>query len=130
MKTNRNNKRIIDSYLKQLKASLLCSASMKKAFINEVKQQITELENQMPVLTMEDLHRKIGSPEEIARGFESREDIEKLKIKARKYTRTKIICCITLVLAIVAIAVSVIFIKSNDNFYEKIYDDSYVKESN
>ena len=130
MKTNRNNKKIIDSYLKQLKTSLLCSTSMKKAFISEVKQQIAELENQIQVLAMEDLHREIGSPCEIAKGFESREDIEKFKEKAKKYTRTKVICWITLVLAIVAIAVAVIFIKSNDNFYAEIYEDSYVKESN
>lgn len=100
---------------------------MKKAFISEVKHQITELEEQIQVLSMEDLHREIGSPDEIARGFENREDIEKLKLKAKKYTRAKIIAWICFALAIIGITISIIAINSNDNYYSKIKTETYMK---
>ena len=119
MKTNQNNKKIITSYIKQLKATLICTSTIKKAFINEVKTQISELENQIQVLSTEDLHRAIGTPNDIARGFENREDIERLKNKAKKYTRTRILSLICFVLALIAITVTVIVIKSNDSYYTK-----------
>lgn len=128
MEANRNNKKIINLYVKQLKTSLVCSTNMKKAFIDEVKHQITELENQIPVLTMEDLQREIGSPDEIARGFESREDIEKLKEKAKKYKKTKIICGITLALTIIAIAVTIIVVRSNKNYHSEIKSSTFMEE--
>ncbi len=128
MKTNQNNQKIINLYLKQLKATLMCSSSMKMAFISEVKHQIAELEDQFQVLTVEDLHREIGSPDEIARGFESRNDIENLKKKARKYTRTKIICWISLILAIAAIIISIVYIKSNKKYHSETKINTYIEE--
>ena len=101
---------------------------MKKAFICEIKHQIAELENQVQVFTMEDLHREIGSPDEIARSFESRDDIEKLKEKAKKYKKTKIICWIALGLTILAITVSIIVVRSNKNYHSEINSNTYIKE--
>lgn len=129
MKTNQNNQKIINLYLKQLKTTLMCSSSMKKAFISEIKHQITELENQFQVLTLEDLHTVIGSPDEIARGFESRNDIENLKKKAKKYTRTKIICWVSLILAIVAVTVSIVVVQSNKKYHSEINMNTYIKET-
>ena len=129
MEASRNNQKIINLYVKQLKTSLVCSTNMKKAFIDEVKHQITELENQIQVLTMEDLQREIGSPDEIARGFESREDIEKLKEKAKKYKKTKIICGVTLTLTIIAIAVTIIVVRSNKNYHSEIEISTFEEET-
>ena len=128
MEANRNNKKIINLYVKRLKTSLVCSTNMKKAFIDEVKHQITELENQIQVLTMEDLQKEIGSPDEIARGFESREDIEKLKEKAKKYKKAKIICGVTLALTMIAIAVTIIVVRSNKNYHSEIKSSTFVEE--
>ncbi len=129
MKTRENNKKIISLYLKQLNASLICSTNMKKAFICEIKHQIAELENQVQVFTMEDLHREIGSPDEIARSFESRDDIEKLKEKAKKYKKAKIICWVSLILAIVAITVSIVVVHSNKKYHSEINMNTYIKET-
>lgn len=128
MKTRENNKKISSLYLKQLNASLICSTNMKKAFICEIKHQIAELENQVQVFTMEDLHREIGSPDEIARSFESRDDIEKLKEKAKKYKKAKIVCWIALGLTILAITVSIIVVRSNKNYHSEINSNTYIKE--
>lgn len=128
MKARQNNKKIINLYLKQLKSALMCSLSMKKALISEIKHQIVELENQIQVLSTEDLHREIGSPDEIAKGFESREDIEKIKKKAKKYTGIKIICWISLILAIIAVTVSIIVIRSNKDYRSETKMNTYIKE--
>ena len=119
MKTHKNNKKIISLYLKQLKSTLVCSASMKKALINEIKHKIAELENQIPALSVEDLHTEIGSPDEIAKGFESRDDIEALKKKANGYTRIKIICVICTILALILIVTSIIIIHENDTYHSE-----------
>ncbi len=122
------NKAIVKLYIKQVSTALACSCSMKKAFISEIKEQIEELETQHQALTMEILHTEIGSPEEIARGFDSKEDLDRIKAKARKYTRIKIICAICLALALVAVTVTVIVIRSNDNYYTSTYSGNYKKE--
>ncbi len=122
----RENRKVVKSYIKQLKSALVCSSSMKKAFISEVKRMVEELEMDHQVLTMEDLHREIGTPDEIARSFESREDIDKLKAKAKKYLRNKIVCWICVVLAIVAVTVSVVVIISNcDHHYTVCYSEIF-----
>lgn len=128
MKAKNSNKKVVNSYIKQLKSAVICSSSMKKAFISEIKHQIAELENENKNLSLGILHREIGYPDEIARGFESRDDIIMLKEKAKKYTRAKIICWIALGLALVTIVGSAILIQSNDDYYSKTYSDTTIKE--
>ena len=124
----KQNKKIIALYLRELRAALVCPNSIKKAFLIEIRRQIAELESQNPVLSMEDLHREIGSPDEIARSFENREDLDRLKAKAKKYTLIKIICGVCLAIALIAVAVTVIVVQSNDDYYAKTEEKSYVKE--
>lgn len=124
----KQNNKIIALYIRQLRAALVCPNSIKKAFLIEIRRQIAELESQNPVLSMEDLHREIGSPDEIARSFENREDLDRLKAKAKKYTLIKIICGVCLAIALIAVAVTVIVVQSNDDYYAKTEEKSYVKE--
>ena len=124
----KQNKKIIALYLRQLRAALICPNSIKKAFLIEIRRQIAELESQNPVLSMEDLHREIGSPDEIARSFENREDLDRLKAKAKKYTLIKIICGVCLAIALIAVAVTVIVVQSNDDYYAKT--ESKISEEN
>ena len=124
----KQNNKIIALYIRQLRAALVCPNSIKKAFLIEIKHQIVELENRIQVLSMEDLHREIGSPDEIARSFENREDLDRLKAKAKKYTLIKIICGVCLAIALIAVAVTVIVVQSNDDYYAKTEEKSYVKE--
>lgn len=128
MKSNKNSKKLESLYVKQLKKALLCSASMKKAFIKEIKDQIAELKDQIQDLSMEDLQRKIGKPDEIARGFESRDNIEDLKKRAKKYSKAKTISLVFLVLTIFAIAISIIIVKSNKEYHSKTTISTTIKE--
>ena len=128
MKANRNNKKVINAFIRQLNTALVCPRGMKKAFINSVKHQVAELENQIQLLTAEDLRREIGSPDEIARGFESMADLETLREKARKYKKTRTICWIALALTAAAIAAAIIVVKSNENYHSEIKSDSHIEE--
>ena len=128
MKANKNSKKLENLYVKQLKKTLLCSASMKKAFIKEIKDQIAELKDQIQDLSMEDLQREIGKPDEIARGFESRDNIEDLKKRAKKYSKAKTISLVFLVLTIFAIAILIIILKSNKEYHSKTTISTTIEE--
>lgn len=67
-------------------------------------------------------------PDEIARGFESRADLETLREKARKYRKTRMICWIALALTAAAIAAAIIVVKSNENYHSEIKSDSHIEE--
>ena len=75
-------------------------------------------------LTKEDIEAEIGTPQEIARGLENREDIERLKKKARRYVWAKWTCIACLLLAIFAVIITVAVIKSNDPYYTTV--DTYI----
>lgn len=127
MKNGENNNKIINLYLKEIKDKLLCPNNVKKAFLKEIRQNIADAE--IDIVSIEDLYREIGSPEEIARSFESRDDIEQIKAKAKKYTKIKIICAVCLALAIVAVIVCSIVISSVDTYYAEFSINENVGES-
>ncbi len=122
----KNNKTIIKLYLQEIEKELICSNSIKKAFIHEIKLQIAFLEERTPDLTLEDLYREIGSPAEIAKGLETREDIENLKKKARRYTHARILWAISALLVLCAIVATIIVVHENDTYYSETTSTSSV----
>ena len=108
MKNGENNKKIVNFYVKEVKDKLLCPNNVKKAFLQEIRQNISNLENETGVLSIEDLYREIGSPDEIARSFESRDDIEQIKAKAKRFP---IIIAVCAVISLLIISVLVYIIK-------------------
>ena len=127
MKTSLNNKNVVNSYLRHIKTALLCLSSMKKAILNDVNERIAELEKQHPILTPDDLYKEIGTPDEIAQGFESRLEIGNIKKNARKLPRAKLLCLVFLILMILSIIIATIIVKSNESYYsETIYNTSYI----
>ena len=112
-----NNTNFIRLYLKEIKNSLICSNNIKKVFTKEIQQQITEMEKDTPISSIDILYEKIGFPNEIARGFETREDVEQLKKKAKKYTRTKIVLCVGLFLAVMIAVISIIALTQADSYH-------------
>lgn len=120
MKTNQNNKSIVNSYLRQVKASLLCQPSMKRAVLNEVENRIVE----HTVITMDNLYKEIGSPDEIAKGFEGEPEIGYLKKNTRKLNRTRIICLVLFVLVVLSAFATAVIIKSNETYHSKTRSQS------
>lgn len=95
-----------------------------------MKQEISSLEDRLTTLTLEDLYRELGDPSIISQGFDTRDDIEVLKRKARKYTRTRIICYLCAIVAVLAIAFSVVIMRENDSYHNKISTDSTTEYTN
>ena len=126
MKTQ--NQTVICEYLQALNKVLVCKRTVKKAILDEIKVQIGEVEQRFPTLTQEDLYREIGLPEEVARGFESREDMRVIREKAKKYESNRIICCAIAFVAVVAIAFTAILITSQDDYRSDTHVNSNIEE--
>ena len=120
MKNGEKNNKIINLYLKEIKDKLLCPNNAKKAFLKEIRENISNAE--IDVVSIEDLYREIGSPEEIAHSFESRDDIEQIKVRTKKL---HIIVAICAVIALLIISALVYIVKEAINYGSITVDTSY-----
>ena len=120
MKNGEKNNKIINLYLKEIKDKLLCPNNAKKAFLEEIRENISNAE--IDVVSIEDLYREIGSPEEIAHSFESRDDIEKIKVRTKKL---HIIVAICAVIALLIISALVYIVKEAIDYGSITVDTSY-----
>ena len=120
MKNGEKNNKIINLYLKEIKDKLLCPNNAKKAFLKEIRENISNAE--IDVVSIEDLYREIGSPEEIAYSFESRDDIEKIKVWTKKL---HIIVAICAVIALLIISALVYIVKEAIDYGSITVDTSY-----
>ncbi len=126
MKTKRN--KAVHGYIREINKSLTCSKDMKKALLHEIEQQVLELEDRIQVPTIDDLYNEIGSPQEIAQGFESKTDIEAIKKKSTKYRKAKTICLISSILAIIVTVIAIVAVCSNDDYYSNTQVNSAIEE--
>lgn len=79
----------IKKYFKDIKQLLSCPRSMKSAFIAELQSRIDEL-GEGGDLTLENIMLEFGTPDQIARNFDTYENLKDLKIKALKYKKKQI----------------------------------------
>ncbi len=79
----RNNK-IIKQYLKEVADNIVCNKSVKRFYMNEIKQILGSYSDGKPELTLEDLHREFGSPEKFATDLSGRDEFSDLLKKAKK----------------------------------------------
>lgn len=110
----RNDEIVAQTYLRELSAALICSRSVKRAFLSDIKYRIAELKSVNASITAEELYQEIGSPSEIAAGFEKREDIKILKAKIR---RRSIFCLIMSSVALLILVILAIIILSDDDYH-------------
>ena len=89
---------------------------MKQAFLSTVGQRISDLFPDHSALSVEELYKEIGTPEEIAHSLESRSDIESLKKKAKRYTIIKIFCILCSILALIGISLLIVMILLNQGY--------------
>ena len=126
MKTKKQT--VIREYLQALNKVLICKRAVKRAILDEIRMQISELEQRFPTLTREDLYREIGLPEEVVRGFESREDMGVIREKAKKYERNRIICCAIAFVATVSRVFTAVLITSQDDYRSDTHVNSNIEE--
>lgn len=122
------NRKIVQGYVKELRKTLTCSNHVKKAILHEIELQVLELENRLQVLTIDDLYNEIGSPQEIAQGFDSKTDIEKIRKNAAKYRKAKIFCLICAILVLIAVVIAFAIVSANDDYHSSIQSNSTIEE--
>lgn len=102
----KNSNRTIKEFQKLIYAKMPCDNNLKHVFWKEFQLRLKEFAEETEDLTVETLVEEFGTPEEIARHFFEREDIEACKEKAKRYLRWKIGAIVAgalLVISIIAI---------------------------
>lgn len=98
------NKKIINSYLKEVSANLNCKKSLKSVFIKELKSDIENYAKSTVSVTKDDLYNEFGTPEEISNSLFDRHDYDVLLKKAkRKALAWKLIAIILFILLLIAV---------------------------
>ena len=104
MKNHKN--KIIKQYLKKVMDYTACSKGLKLFYVQEMKQQLDSYLSDQPDLTLEYLHKALGTPEQFAVKLSERDEYSAALKRARK--KYKIWMCvgiIFIVLFVIAVAV-------------------------
>ncbi len=108
-------------YLNCVKKELICSSSIKQNYIRELKSQINDFAEQKGDLTLDMLYTEFGSPKEIADIFWSKEDLESLNKKAKKYETLKWIVLSLLITLVLSIIITTIVIITDEEYNTTTY---------
>ncbi len=100
----------IDKYLSQVKAYLPCRNTDKTAIIKDIRQAILEFTENSDIQSIDDIYKRFGTPEEIAKAYLS--DAEPQNIKKAINVRKVIIAAVVAVVLIFAIFLLCTFIES------------------
>ncbi len=91
-------KKDIEKYLSQVKAYLPCRKADKTAIIKDIRQAILEFTENSGAETIDDIYKRFGTPEEIAKAYLS--DTEPQNIKKAINVRKVIIAAVVAFLLI------------------------------
>lgn len=108
-------------YLNCAKKELICSSSIKEAYICELKSRINDFAEQNGDLTLDMLYTEFGSPKEIANNFWNNEDLEALKEKAKKYNAVKWVAIGILIALVLSMIITHLLIVLDEDYYTKMY---------
>lgn len=93
------NKKELRKYYSLIRKNLLCSINMKKVLISEFSNRVNEFIFENPNVDMQKIIDNFGSPDDIAKSFDT-ENIY-LKKKAKKLLIIEIILIVLLLLLII-----------------------------
>ena len=118
MAQKNTTKKVIRRYLKELTSELTCSRSMKCAFAGQMKNELLQFAKEHEDISVEDLYREFGTPEEVSGGFYDRKDYEKLLKKTKRIaTIWKIIGIVLFILFIIFVIYFAGIINSSNGTY-------------
>ncbi len=115
----------IKKYIIDVKSYLICDWKTRNRFIRDLKNDISDFVDENENVSMDDIRKRFGEPQDIAKGFFENADIKKIK---RRMNIGRIIAIgIALALLIwaagVTIAVMDVHIKEPGYFVEYMHDD-------
>ena len=100
----------IEKYLSQVKAYLPCKKSDKAVILEDIRQAIYEFAENSAIQSIDDIYKRFGTPEEIAKAYLSDAEPKNIK-KAIRLRKVLVWAVVAVVLAFVIFLLS-IFIES------------------
>lgn len=111
---NKENSEVMRQYLKELSEKLNCPKSVKSVFISELTGDIEEFAEDRGEITIADLYKEFGSPQDISDGFYDREDYKDLLEKAKKKLfKWRVCSAVAFVFTVILIALLIYMLKES-----------------
>ena len=110
----------IEKYLSQVKAYLPCKKSDKAVILADIRQAIYEFAENSAIQSIDDIYKRFGTPEEIAKAYLS--DAEPNNIKKAINIRKVFVIAVVIALSMLALTFLIIIIDSHSNeiiYYER-----------
>ena len=110
----------IEKYLSQVKAYLPCKKSDKAVILADIRQAIYEFAENSDIQSIDDIYKRFGTPEEIAKAYLS--DAEPNNIKKAINIRKVFVIAVVIALSMLALTFLITIIDSHSNeiiYYER-----------
>ena len=110
----------IEKYLSQVKAYLPCKKSDKAVILADIRQAISEFAENSDIQSIDDIYKRFGTPEEIAKAYLS--DAEPKNIKKAINIRKVFVIAVVIALSMLALTFLITIIDSHSNeiiYYER-----------
>ncbi len=110
----------IEKYLSQVKAYLPCKKSDKAVILADIRLAIYEFAENSDIQSIDDIYKRFGTPEEIAKAYLS--DAEPNNIKKAINIRKVFVIAVVIALSMLALTFLITIIDSHSNkiiYYER-----------
>ena len=115
----------IDKYISEVGTHLFCLKKNKKEVLAEIREAVFEFAENNDVHSIDDIYKRFGTPEEIAKAYLSDAEVQNIKkaINIRKVS----VAAVAIVLAMLAITFIIVIVDSH-NANAAYFTDSPIEE--
>lgn len=110
-------KRDIKRYIKEINQNMICDFRTRKKFISDIKNSVYDFAESENAVTMDDICKHFGTPQQIAKEFLLNADVKKIK---RRMNFTKIVL-IGIIVALVMWAAGLVYAIIDANYISDGY---------
>ena len=104
--------KVCRKYLRDVKAKLPCSGSIKQMLIKDLGERISEFAAEQQI-SYDELCLQFGTPAEVAHGFEGAEVSSDIKTRAKRYFKAKIAAAVLAALLVAVTVLLVVIVKES-----------------
>ena len=109
--------KVCRKYLRDVKAKLPCSGSVKQVLIKDLGERISEFAAEQQI-SYDELCLQFGTPAEVAHGFEGAEVSSDIKTRAKRYFKAKIAAAVLAALLVAVAVLLVVIVKETSGRVE------------
>lgn len=110
--------KVCRKYLRDVKAKLPCSGSVKQVLIKDLGERISEFAADRDQVSYDELCFQLGTPAEVAHGFEGAEVSSDIKTRAKRYFKAKIAAAVLAALLVAVTVLLVVIVKETSGRVE------------